>query len=422
MRHKKLILSLVLSLFTVLILVSCGSQSNVVDTEGMTSVTFKINSGNAGGDTLTDAKYANSSKDVVYYYNLKGGKKTLIYCILDESLQNDKEYANVNVFNKINSLSDPAGYVLEGWYTSLDYTNKFDFENDYLEDGKSLVLYPKWESRNKLYYDLGYTYNGEFITLESYQVEKNTKFSDDFNSAENSKKVTWLGHYYIDQELKTELTDENNPYPTANNTRVKIYIDYIEGQYKLVSNYKELTSAIGSNIYLTSNIDCEGKDLSFGDYANKIFKGNGYTISNFNISYKISRNDLYENSVFDDDSSTKNTLSIGLIGKCRNTTIENVNFTNYIITLSTGKLDSLKNLVITPFAYSFTNCNISNVNISNGKIVLKSFVLNGESLKVDDLKNSAKDNIKIVNDKLYAITDKNTVISSSSNSGLIIEE
>ena len=51
--------------------------------------------------------------------------------------------------------------------------------------------------------------------------------------------------------------------------------------------YDELKSALKSgNVYLTSDIDCEGNELYVSGDFSRIFEGNGYKVTNFTVSKK----------------------------------------------------------------------------------------------------------------------------------------
>ena len=129
-------------------------------------------------------------------------------------------------------------------------------------------------------------------------------------------------------------------------------MDYIPGNWILVSNYEELTSAVGrGNIYLTADIDCGGQDLFFNGTFRYVFEGNGHSVSNFNVN-KAGTAMIPFCSIFQ---------TLG-----ENAEIRNVNFEN--VTYKLFDVEKASKVKVASLACDATNCVISKVSIT-GKIV-----------------------------------------------------
>ena len=63
-----------------------------------------------------------------------------------------------------------------------------------------------------------------------------------------------------------------------------MYVNYIEGNWKIVDSFEKLKSALDSgNVYLVADIDCGGAELHVSDDFNAIFEGNGFKVTNFTV-------------------------------------------------------------------------------------------------------------------------------------------
>lgn len=417
MKHRNKIITLILSLLAILSLASCGGKEGGIDfdTEGLTTVTYKINSGKNGSTLISDITYGNSTKDVVYYYDLKDGKTTKIYDIDD--------------FSSIRNLKYPSGLELEGWYLDDALTKKWDFDSNVLSDGNNIELYPKWNNIIKYYYNVGYQKDGKFTLIYQYEANIGEKFSDylsKITSEANKVNISWLGSFYSDPDLKTPW--DNNYKMTEEKTEVYVYIDYIEGEYSIVRTYDDLKKAAlsNSNIYLMNDIDCEGKELSFKNYSGstrrrRSFIGNGHTISNFKLGIDVSNNGIntYDNTYFDKEDTQKETLGISLFGYSEYTDFSDVKFDNFNFEVKSDN-SNISYCVISPFAYCLVNSKLANVTMTNCKITftrLKVVDSNGKINYTKSLENNSS--IKLCfND--FSLDKTDTTINNSNISGIEI--
>lgn len=372
MKHKKIFLSLMSSLFITLALTSCNSSSAGFDQaayEGQTLVTYVLNGGT----------YSNSSVDVKYYYNLSEGQTCNVVNIDDVKMNASVEPAANCIADTTYATNNDTSYITY-WYKDEALTQPFDFKQDVLTSGVNLTLYAKWEPKVKHTYNVGYMKDGEFVSLYVYEkVNKGMPFSDYLNkvaSTANKKGITFLEHYYSDPELTNEILEndaESFSHPGGEeSTDVKVYIDYIEGEYKLVKSYSDLNKYCFNNIYLMNDIDCGGKALTFGNYT-KSFVGNGHTISNFTVSYdaKINGTNNYSNKYYDETDSTKKTLGISLFGQCNKAEIRDVTFDNVTYNINVSN-DYFTYIGVNPLAFELKNTKVSNVTI-NGKYEFVSY-------------------------------------------------
>ncbi|MBQ8858522.1 MAG: InlB B-repeat-containing protein [Clostridia bacterium] len=253
-KHLFLFAFVVLTL-TVL-LSGCGGGGQELD--GMYTATFELN-----GGTLSTQNTSISTK-VNYAYEPNS-------YILDPA-----NYATYKVFR--------PGYVFTGWYTDAECTeqNKWDFAQDKIESEK-ITLYAGWEKEILYTFTVCYVNGEETVTLGSYNVKPGATFEDYRNHANKRDDHTPVG-YFSDAACTTPW-DFTTAHPGGeSDLDIRVYVDYIEGDWKLVSNFGELENAIGvENIYLTADIDCGGEVLSFGNTFTHTLQGNGFKISNFTV-------------------------------------------------------------------------------------------------------------------------------------------
>ena len=402
MKHSKKIFALMLSLLTVISLTSCKDSAGIdFDTEGLTTVTYKINSGyivDADGNKteFTGLEYKNSDKDVVYYYDLKGGKSSKV----------------INISDFSNTKIEHSKYKITGWYKDSNNSELWDFEKDLIQDGNDVVLYPKWESIIQFHYVIKYKDGNDIKELYSFNTKEGEKLSE-FNinkNIENNAKtqnITWLGSFYSDADC-TKKWDDSFKHPGEKEIDVPVYIDYIKGEYYLVKNYSDLNSAAlsSSNIYLMNDIDCDGNKLSFKNYGgdelfgNVKFIGNGHTISNFIMTVNADRDspNKYSNEYFDPDdaASNKNTLGVSLFGNSEYADFSDVTFKDFKFSIN-SYFDGYKYCVISPFAYRLANSSLKNVVMENCVVSIEKLTLYDSFKEPTFIYNENYDELKACN-------------------------
>lgn len=251
----------VIALALALTFIVSGCAGGTDDLEGKNVVTFKVNGG--------VLNYGTSSTKTSVNFAYHPGTY-----ILDPT----KDIPNY-------SLSR-SGYDFTGWYTDISCAPEFKWDFNTPFDVPMLTLYAGWEKSIKYTYSVYYVEesSGTPVKLGDYNALAGGTFDDWKDVAELREGYTCIG-YYSDKELTT-LWDDDYAHPGGEvDLDIPVYAKYIEGEWELVSNYSELKRAInvGGNVYLTSNIDCEGKDFYVATNFSGIFNGNGYTISNFTV-------------------------------------------------------------------------------------------------------------------------------------------
>lgn len=209
-----------------------------------------------------------------------------------------------------------VGYHIEHWYQvrtgdegSYTYSDPWNFEEDKM-GLEGVTLYAGWAKNIKLSYDLYYKDDeGEDVYINQYVVSEGDAFNDYLHYADDRDGYTAVN--FEDAEGNPWNAEFKHPGGDSD-LAIKVYVNYIEGDFTLVSTANELRRATSRNIYLLNDIDLEGERLNFGNYNNKTFLGNGHTISNFEVGYTT--------------TATGN-LFIGVFHSLNNSTVKDVNFT-----------------------------------------------------------------------------------------------
>ena len=257
MRKAYLILLALLVVALAALLPGCASNEN--ELEGMYTATFELNGG------ILDLKSTNVSTNINYAYQ-------------------PNSYIIDPTFKEWNYKLTRPGYVFTGWYTSAECKagEKWDFATDKITTEK-LTLYAGWEKEIVFTYTVCYVDGGQTHVLGEYKVSEGGVFEDYRKYAEKREGFTANG-YYADETCTTPWNFDTVHPGGETDTDIRIYVDFIPGEWIIVDSYAKLEAAAGKgNIYLTCDIDCEGKELSFGQNFGHVFEGNGHTVRNFTV-------------------------------------------------------------------------------------------------------------------------------------------
>ena len=263
MFKKISIVFVLLALLCVLSAVLCGCSTKVDELEGKYVVTYEVNGGILNYSTSSTKTNVNHA----YVPNTK--------------LMDPVTMPNYSISRN--------GYKFTGWYTSIECKpeDKWDFDTffteDLLTDGK-LTLYAGWEKEIKYTYSVYFSVEGVDHPLGTYEVAVGDKF-DDWRKFGNSRAGYTAMGYYKDGAC-TEAWDFDFTHPGGDKevNDIVVYVKHIEGEWKLVSTFDELKSALKTgNVYLLNDINCGGEELSAPTSFGKIFEGNGFTVSNFTV-------------------------------------------------------------------------------------------------------------------------------------------
>ena len=262
---------------------------------------------------------------------------------------------------------DEEGFVKLGdaWDFKKDKVEK---GNPYIkpnEDGRDqLTLYARFEKAAQLIYvevdkegnehEVS-TYPGEHY--EGEQVPYPMDFEQPVKTVvdENGKtiKYTFLGFYYKDPEMTQPFwtKNEKGDYDvfTVGENDVKIYVEFIEGDYKVVNEPSELLNAIkdSKDVYINADLDMTG-ELWAPVGCNKAIVGNNHTISNLSFTLR---------------PTTSAYTNFGLFNRIRShANISDLTFDNIIITFQYNDAVKNRDVRIGGFAWQIDDgAHISNV-------------------------------------------------------------
>lgn len=257
MKKRYLIFFVLVIASLTLLLSGCGNESQSLD--GKNIVTFEL-----GGGTL-ELKTSNVSTKINFAYEPNT-------YILDPA-----ELPGYSIYRQ--------GYNFTGWYTSQECRpqDKWDFEGT-LFNQETLTLYAGWEKAILHTYTVCYQSGSSVVELGNYQVTPGETFEDWRKFADLRDGYTAIG-YYSDAEL-SQAWDDTFTHPGGEtDTDIRVYVDYIDGNWTIVDTFSKLRSAIhaGENVYLTADIDGEGDNWVVSSAYKGIFEGNGFTVKNFKV-------------------------------------------------------------------------------------------------------------------------------------------
>lgn len=358
---KSIIILFLLALILVLSLslVACDEEKSMDD---QTKVIFEMEGGS----------FKNCEGVITHYYPLKDGEQHLI------------AEPKTLTAGKNDVVKD--GYTLQGWFRTKEvqgdkvvYSDQWDFSTDKITSGEGVTLYAYWRRNLSYTYKLCYLDGVSEVELGVYSVDEGDLFSDYLNHRDNRSGYTFLKFVNADGSD----WDASFKHPGGeSDCEIKVYASFIEGEYSLVSTARELKSSAtkGKSIYLLDNIDLEGESLTFKKGYDGIFKGNGFKVSNFKMTYADSRYDLVED--YEDDS--KSSLMISLFGETENAVISDVTFENVQLDINTNN-NLIYKIYVAPICAN-GSATLSNVSFSGTYTVSKlprSFILENGDVNSD---------------------------------------
>ena len=305
---------------------------------------------------LEGGVYKNSTRAVELYYGFARGG----------------EYAIKSVEDVTTVKIERSGYHIEGWYTSrtetdgaVSYDGKWDFATDKVkvdENGKvsyggktgddNLVrLYARWSANVTYEYNVGYVdAENKFVKVGTVPTSAGSTFGRakyDISKLENDREgYTSLGRYYkYDAEAANgkgeELTDDFAFEKSKENVSLDIVVDYIEGNFRVVREAKDITSNASADkdknkmLFLMNDVDFGKYDYEGNLKENGTIdltayngvRGNGFKISNFKISV-TSLIGTSDNDQFAPDGSEVVRVEVSLFGDIDGGEVTDVTFDN----------------------------------------------------------------------------------------------
>lgn len=378
MKKITVLISILMLAMLAVLLFGCSSNT-YVNMDGKTKVVFELEGG----------FFQNCEGIVTYFYDIPEDGEMLIYS--PQTLSSRDVTRNK--------------YVFKGWFKTKTvngnnaiYSDEWNFETDTI-DKNGVTLYAKWEPLIKHTYEVCYLdENNEKVVLGEYTVNQGSKFEDWNKFAASRIGYTVLG--FTDEEGNP--WDSTFTHPGGEETTVvSVYVNYIKGRYTVVENGAQLVKALTrtTNIYLKSDVDCNGQVLNFKNYKGT-FIGNGHTVSNFKVWYTARKDDLGEDNI----------TYASILGNAENAVVTDVTFDNVLLEFETS-LSTTKGICIAPLATSLTECTLTNVSVNNMTIKIKK--LPG---------NLSEDSLVIISDKPIDKVDDASVLTNCSVSNVIVED
>ncbi len=307
---------------------------------------------------LEGGKYLNSETNVSHYYDYRENLK--IFDLSNEA------------FSK-GGVTRDGGYTLEGWYRTktvgddgtVTYSGLWDFDKDFVTK-EGVTLYAKWNPKIVYSYDLFYIDGGEEKLIKSFTVPvAGTAFGALYKpvlveAAEARPGYTAVAAYYGYKDGEYSKPFDDSVVHGEEGGSIKIYVEYLQGEYTVVSTAEQLSEAStkSKSIYLAKDIDMEGKALSFDKFRGKEFAGNGYTVSNFTLDYKVT------NSLTDvDNEGNRDAFCISLFGTARNLKVTDVIFGEMTVKVAVD-FSQVKRIYVAPLAITATNSSFEKVTVS----------------------------------------------------------
>ena len=286
-------------------------------------------------------------------------------------------------------------YVFDGWYTSSNYSgNKVTG----IAAGSTgdVILYAKWKKNiiykyNVCYYDK----QNNLQIINSYEVQAGEKFNDYLNYAKKRNDGLYTPIRFLNES--GEVWDENFTHPGGDsNLDINVIVEYIEGDFALVSTAEQLRQNKNRNIYLLNDIDLGGEEFPLKDYRYELV-GNGKTISNCIVTTNPTK---YGLSV-DHTQDGQNSLYVSLFGNIKNATIIDVTFDNVVFEIKSTFTNTYK-IYVSPICTKLENCIIDKVTIN---VTYKCVELpSGFDIE---------ENLVFVTDEAYLIDSSNNTVTNN---------
>ena len=350
LRIKTLLLTL-LAVGTMCMMTACGSTQTPyqVNDEENYSVSVKYDAN--GGIFTTNTSVIVDSYNITDMNKNASGQAEIALIEPDNAARKNDAFT-----------ATKSGYFLAGWYTErteagtdsegnpiYTYANKWNFAEDVLAVDASktysaeepvLTLYAAWIPMFEIqFYSLAtgeyvnsYTYNPTVVTeikVPSWDME--TGAVEMYNFPENDG-YTFNGAY-LDEAGTQAVTTEVITHPgvlneetgTVDNAVMKLYVDYIEGEWYHIYTAEQFVenASINGNYEIHADLDFTEENwpssLMYGNFKGSI-KGNGHKFSNITF-----------------EQTNNNKVNAGLFGALtEEASITDVTFENVTFTLKRG--------------------------------------------------------------------------------------
>lgn len=345
-RKIKAILTVSLLLLTLTFVTGCAEEASPYEINDGENFTVSVRYDANGGTFTTNTSVIVDSYNISEMKTNGDGNVEIALLSPDNSLRGNDAFTAVN-----------SGYFLAGWYaertqtvdsqgnTVYTYSGPWNFEEDTLavDAGKTyssaepvLTLYAAWVPLFEIeFYALdsgeyleSYTFSpttGAEIRVPAWDTESGAIEMYDFPQRSG---YTFNGAYYDENGTQPVTGDTvehtggvDHETGTADNTSMKLYIDWTEGEWYHIYNVEQFldNASVAGNYVIHSDLDFEGEiwptSLMYGNFTGSI-QGNGHTFRNIEVT-----------------QTNNSKVNAGLFGnlteeaELRDLTLENVTFT-----------------------------------------------------------------------------------------------
>lgn len=309
--NKKAILLVLLIVSVLLVAAGCATTKNPYRTNDADGYNISIKFDANGGFFTTNTAVMVDSYNLEDLPKDSNGDAQIALLAPDDSRRGKEAFTAVK-----------NGYFLAGWYAQCDgegesmtYGNKWDFDSGlfrvkadgtYSASEPVLTLYAAWVPLFEIeIYDLnsGTKINSttlsplesdlEHIQLPSWDEKTGAVLMGRFPKYDG---YTW-GDVYLDAEGTQKVEGAEIAHPgkinydnaTADNATMKLYVDYMEGEWFHITSAKQLASnaSVSGNYILDADLDFTDQiwptAFMHGNFTGTIV-GNGHKISNVAIT------------------------------------------------------------------------------------------------------------------------------------------
>ncbi len=348
---KKAILTAVLLLVITVFAAGCGEAETPYQINDAENYNLSVKCDANGGTFTTNTSVIVDSYDLDQITADSDGMKHIALIAPDDEARGN------NAFSAVNN-----GYFLAGWYTErtesgvdsngntqYTYSGRWDFAEDRLEvdPEKShtsaepeLTLYAAWIPVFQIEYYVLET--GELLSTAAYNPAQSGEIKlpqwnestgrIDMNDIPKRENYTYNGVYLDAQGLRAVETETmehtaivNYENASAENTTMKLYIDWTEGEWYHIYNVDQFLSNASLNGCYVIHEDLDFTDkiwptvMMYGTF-NGTIQGNGHTFSNIDL---VQTNNSKTNA--------------GLFGQLAETaTLTDLTFQNVTFTIKSG--------------------------------------------------------------------------------------
>lgn len=374
-----------LGILTIPFITGCGAEKTPYETNNEDNYTVSVKYDANGGTFTTNTSVIVDSFNISDLEKNNNGQVEIALISPDNSNRGNDAFKAVK-----------SGYFLAGWYAertentdsegnvSYTYSDKWDFESDllqidpakdYVAEEPVMTLYAAWVPLFEIqFYSLD---SGEYMdslifdptTTGDISVpawDKETGAIEMYDFPERSGYT--FNKAYFDEKGEQQLSTATVNHPgvvnyetgTAENSVMKLYVDWTEGEWYHIYNTEQFIENASLNGHYEIHADLDFTDgiwptaFMYGNFNGEI-KGNGHTIKNVEFT-----------------QTNNSKVNAGLFGYLTETAkISDLTFENVSFTIKNGTRVVGTNYGL--FAGTISNdAEIDNVNILNSTLKIDS--------------------------------------------------